>query len=155
MKYKLKIWRQENSRAKGRFETYTVDNIDGETSFLEMLDVLNEELTAEGRDSVAFDSDCREGVCGMCSMVVDGQAHGPQKATTLCQLHMRKFSDGDTIVVEPFRARAFKVIKDLVVDRSSFDTIIQAGGFISANTGGAQDANALPVPQAKSRIGAP
>jgi succinate dehydrogenase / fumarate reductase iron-sulfur subunit len=116
-------------------------------SFLEMLDVINDKLTLEGKDPIAFDHDCREGICGMCGAVVNGRAHGPEKGTTLCQLHMRHFSDGDSVVIEPWRARAFPVIKDLVVDRSAFDTIIQAGGFVSVNTGGAQDANAIPVPQ--------
>jgi succinate dehydrogenase / fumarate reductase iron-sulfur subunit len=116
-------------------------------SFLEMLDSVNEQLTVEGKEPIAFDNDCREGICGMCGTVINGHAHGPQKATTVCQLHMRKFSDGDTLVIEPFRARAFKVIKDLVIDRSAFDDIIAAGGYISANTGGAPDANAIPIPQ--------
>lgn len=116
-------------------------------SFLEMLDTVNEQLTLDGKDPIAFDNDCREGICGMCGTVINGHAHGPEKATTVCQLHMRKFSDGDTVVIEPFRARAFKVVKDLVVDRSAFDNIIAAGGYISANTGGAPDANAIPIPQ--------
>ena len=143
----LKIWRQEGPDTKGRLETYTADGISTDMSFLEMLDVVNERLTLEGQEPIAFDYDCREGICGQCGCVVDGRAHGPETATTLCQLHMRHFSDGDTIVIEPFRARAFKVIKDLVVDRSPFDKIIQAGGYISANTGGAQDANTILIPQ--------
>jgi succinate dehydrogenase / fumarate reductase iron-sulfur subunit len=143
----LKIWRQKGSGTKGALETYTAEDISIDMSFLEMLDVINEKLTLEGREPIAFDHDCREGICGMCGAVVNGRPHGPEKGTTLCQLHMRHFSDGDTIVIEPWRARAFPIIKDLAVDRSAFDTIIQAGGFISVNTGGAQDANAIAVPQ--------
>ena len=143
----LKVWRQRGSQNNGRFEEIPVKNVSVHMSFIELLDTVNEQLTLEGKDPVAFDNDCREGICGACGAVVDGRAHGPEKATTLCQLHMRKFSDGDTIVVEPFRARAYKVVKDLVVDRSSLDKVIQAGGYISANTGGAPDANALPIPQ--------
>ncbi|MBW2411282.1 MAG: succinate dehydrogenase/fumarate reductase iron-sulfur subunit, partial [Deltaproteobacteria bacterium] len=127
--------------------TIAAKNISVHMSFLEMLDSVNEQLTVEGKEPIAFDNDCREGICGMCGTVINGHAHGPQKATTVCQLHMRKFSDGDTLVIEPFRARAFKVIKDLVIDRSAFDDIIAAGGYISANTGGAPDANAIPIPQ--------
>ena len=143
----LKIWRQENAHAKGRLETYSADNISTDMSFLEMLDVVNEQLTLAGKEPIAFDYDCREGICGQCGCVINGRPHGPEKATTLCQLHMRHFSDGDTLFIEPFRARAFKVIKDLVVDRSPFDKIIQAGGYISANTGGAPDANTILIPQ--------
>lgn len=143
----LKIWRQQKSGDKGRLETYTAEDISTDMSFLEMLDVINEKLTLEGQEPVAFDHDCREGICGMCGAVVNGRPHGPEKGTTLCQLHMRHFSDGDTIVIEPWRAKAFPIIKDLVVNRSAFDTIIQAGGFISVNTGGAPDANAIAVPQ--------
>ena len=143
----LKVWRQPGAKNKGHLETIPVRNVSVHMSFIEVLDTVNEQLTLEGKDPIAFDNDCREGICGMCGAMVEGRAHGPEKATTLCQLHMRKFSDGDTIVVEPFRARAFKVIKDLVVDRSTLDKIIQAGGFISVNTGGAPDANALPIPQ--------
>jgi succinate dehydrogenase / fumarate reductase iron-sulfur subunit len=143
----LKVWRQPGPEAKGYFETIVAKNISVHMSFIEMLDTVNEQLTLDGKDPIAFDNDCREGICGTCGAVVDGRAHGPQKATTLCQLHMRQFSDGDTIVVEPFRARAFKVVKDLVVDRSAFDKIIQAGGYISVNTGGAPDGNAIPIPQ--------
>jgi succinate dehydrogenase / fumarate reductase iron-sulfur subunit len=146
----LKIWRQSSPDNKGKLETHQVGDISTDMSFLEMLDVINEKLTLAGRDPIAFDHDCREGICGMCGAVVNGRPHGPEKGTTLCQLHMRHFSDGDTIVIEPWRAKAFPIIKDLVVDRSSFDTIIQAGGFISASTGGAQDANALPIPQANA-----
>lgn len=144
----LKVWRQKSPDDKGRMETYPAEDISTDMSFLEMLDVLNEKLTVEGKEPVAFDHDCREGICGMCGAVVNGRPHGPEKGTTLCQLHMRHFSDGDTIYIEPWRAKAFPIVKDLVVDRSAMDTIIQAGGFISVNTGGAPDANALPVPQA-------
>jgi succinate dehydrogenase / fumarate reductase iron-sulfur subunit len=141
----LKIWRQKNASAKGHFENYPVSNISTEMSFLEMIDVLNEKLVSEKKEPVAFDHDCREGICGMCSMHINGRAHGPWKGTTTCQLHMRAFKDGETITVEPFRAGAFPVIKDLVVDRSAFDRIQQAGGFVSVNTGNAQDANCLPI----------
>jgi len=144
----LKIWRQSGPDSKGRLDTYPATDISTDMSFLEMLDVINDKLTLEGKDPIAFDHDCREGICGSCGAVVNGRAHGPEKGTTLCQLHMRHFSDGDTVVIEPWRARAFPIIKDLVVDRSALDLIIQAGGFISAKTGGAQDANAIPVPQA-------
>jgi len=143
----LKIWRQKNANVKGGFETYHATHISTDMSFLEMIDVVNEQLTLDGKDPIAFDHDCREGICGMCGAVVNGRAHGPEKGTTLCQLHMRHFSDGDTIVIEPWRARAFPIIKDLAVDRSAFDKIIIAGGYISVNTGGAPDANALPIPQ--------
>ncbi len=144
----LKIWRQEGPEKKGRLETYPARDISTDMSFLEMIDVINEQLTLEGKEPVAFDHDCREGICGMCGAVVNGRAHGPEKGTTLCQLHMRHFSEGDTIVIEPWRARAFKVVKDLVVDRSALDKIIQAGGYISVNAGGAPDGNATPIPQA-------
>ena len=147
MSLKLKVWRQQNSSSKGAFKTYKVENISSEMSFLEMFDVLNERLIAEGEEPIAFDHDCREGICGMCSMYINGKPHGPWMQNTTCQLHMRAFKDGDTIVVEPWRAKAFPVIKDLVVDRSSFDRIIQAGGFISVNTGNAVDGNALPIPK--------
>ncbi|MFH1976448.1 MAG: succinate dehydrogenase/fumarate reductase iron-sulfur subunit [Pseudomonadota bacterium] len=143
----LKVWRQKGQNSKGRLETYNAKNISSDMSFLEMIDVINEQLTLDGMEPIAFDHDCREGICGMCGTVVNGRPHGPEKGTTLCQLHMRHFSDGDTIVVEPWRSRAFKVIKDLVVDRSSLDKIIQAGGYISVNTGGAPDANAILIPQ--------
>ncbi|UCD82643.1 MAG: succinate dehydrogenase/fumarate reductase iron-sulfur subunit [Desulfobacterales bacterium] len=143
----LKIWRQQGPGVNGRLEAYTAENISTDMSFLEMLDVINEKLTLEGKEPIAFDHDCREGICGTCGAVVNGRPHGPEKGTTLCQLHMRHFTNGDTIVIEPWRAKAFPIIKDLVVDRTAFDTIIQAGGFISVNTGGAPDANAIPVPQ--------
>ena len=141
----LKVWRQKNSRAKGNFDTYKVEDISSEMSFLEMFDVLNERLIKEGKDPIAFDHDCREGICGSCSMYINGMPHGPWKHNTTCQLHMRAFKNGDTIVVEPWRAKAFPVIKDLIVDRAAFDRIIQAGGYISVNTGNAVDANALPI----------
>ncbi len=145
MKITLKVWRQKDSADKGRFETYTLNNVSEHMSFLEMFDVLNEELIQKKEVPVAFEHDCREGICGACSMVINGRPHGPMQGTTTCQLHMRHFNDGDTIVVEPFRARAFPVLRDLVVDRSAFDRIIQSGGFISVNTGQAQDANSIPV----------
>lgn len=144
MNLTLKIWRQKNNQDKGRFETYQIE-ANEHMSFLEMLDVLNEELVAKKQEPVAFEHDCREGICGTCSMVIDGHPHGPQTKTTACQLHMRHFKNGDTITIEPFRAKAFPVIKDLVVDRSAFDRIIQAGGYISVNTGQAQDGNAIPI----------
>ena len=143
----LKIWRQNGPDLKGRLETIQVQDISTDMSFLEMLDVVNERLTLEGKEPIAFDYDCREGICGQCGCVVNGRPHGPEKGTTLCQLHMRHFSNGDTLVIEPFRARAFKVVKDLMVDRSPFDKIIQAGGYISVNTGGAPDANTILIPQ--------
>ncbi|MGA8242231.1 MAG: succinate dehydrogenase/fumarate reductase iron-sulfur subunit [Desulfobacterales bacterium] len=143
----LKIWRQKGPETAGKLETFEATDISTDMSFLEMLDVVNERLTLEGREPIAFDHDCREGICGMCGAVVNGRPHGPQKGTTLCQLHMRHFASGDTLVIEPWRARAFKVIKDLVVDRSALDKMIQVGGYISANTGGAPDANAIPIPQ--------
>lgn len=142
---KLKVWRQKDSDDKGGFKTYYSRDISTDMSFLEMIDVINEQLTLDGEDPIAFDHDCREGICGMCGAMVNGRAHGPEKGTTLCQLHMRHFSDGDTIVVEPWRARAFNIIKDLVVDRSALDKIIQAGGYISVNTGGAPDANTILI----------
>jgi succinate dehydrogenase / fumarate reductase iron-sulfur subunit len=143
----LKIWRQKGPDQPGRLEIYESGPISTDMSFLEMLDVLNEQLTLKGEEPVAFDHDCREGICGMCGAVVNGNAHGPEKETTLCQLHMRHFKDGDTLVIEPFRARAFKLEKDLVVDRSGLDKIITEGGFVSVNTGGAPDANAIPISQ--------
>ena len=145
MNLTLKVWRQKNNKATGAFETYPVTGISKDMSFLEMFDVLNERLITEGKDPIAFDHDCREGICGMCSMYINGRAHGPWKGTTTCQLHMRAFNDGDTIVVEPWRSVAFPVLKDLAVDRSAFDHIIQAGGYISVNTGNAVDANATPI----------
>ena len=145
----LKIWRQKNANAKGSMETYKLDNVSTDSSFLEMLDQLNEQLVNERKEPIAFDHDCREGICGMCSLYINGEAHGPDRGVTTCQLHMRKFKDGETIYVEPWRAKAFPVIKDLVVDRSAFDRIMQAGGFVSVNTSGStMDANAIPVPKA-------
>jgi len=143
----LKIWRQKNAQTAGKFETYQVSGISTDMSFLEMIDVLNNRLIEEGDDPVAFDHDCREGICGMCSMYINGRPHGPNRGVTTCQLHMRSFQDGETITVEPWRASAFPVIKDLVVNRSAFDRIIAAGGFVSVNTGNAQDANSLPIPK--------
>jgi succinate dehydrogenase / fumarate reductase iron-sulfur subunit len=145
MNLTLKVWRQKDSRTEGSLETYQINDISSEMSFLEMFDVLNEQLIVKGEDPIAFDHDCREGICGQCSMYINGRAHGPWANNTTCQLHMRAFNDGDTIVVEPFRANAFPVIKDLVVDRSSFDRVIQAGGYISVNTGNAVDANSIPI----------
>lgn len=145
MDLNLKVWRQKNPREKGGFEQYEVKEISSEMSFLEMIDVLNERLIREGKDPIAFDHDCREGICGTCSMVIDGRPHGPWKGTTTCQLHMRAFKTGDTITIEPFRANAFPVIKDLIVDRRAFDRIIQAGGYVSVNTGNAVDGNAIPI----------
>ena len=149
MKITLKIWRQASPQAEGAIHTYELDGVSEDMSFLEMLDHLNEQLNAEGEEPVAFDSDCREGICGMCSLMINGDAHGPE-VTTTCQLHMRSFSDGETITIEPWRAEPFPIIKDLVVDRSAFDRIIQSGGFISVNTGSAPEANNLPVEKAKA-----
>lgn len=146
----LKVWRQQHPEDRGRFETIPVEDVDTNSSFLEMLDFLNEKLLLEDKEPIEFDNDCREGICGTCGMVVDGIPHGSGKGMTVCQLHMREFSDGDTIVVEPFRARAYKVIQDLMVDRSPLEKIIQAGGYISAHTGGAPDGNAIPVAQEKA-----
>jgi len=144
----LKVWRQKDSNSKGKMETYPISGISEDSSFLEMMDVLNNNLIEGGEEPVAFDHDCREGICGMCSMYINGQAHGPSRGTTTCQLHMRSFKDGDTIYIEPWRSKSLPVIKDLVVDRSSFDRIQQAGGFISVNTSGnTQDANAVPIPK--------
>ena len=146
MKLTLKVWRQANRTAKGKMETYQIDEVSPDMSFLEMMDMLNQQLMSQGIEPVAFDHDCREGICGMCSMFINGEAHGPDRLVTTCQLHMRKFKDGDTITIEPFRANAFPVIRDLVVDRSAFDRIQHAGGFISVNTSGnTQDANAIPI----------
>lgn len=150
MNLTLKVWRQKNNKDKGRFETYKVEDISSEMSFLEMFDVLNERLIIEGKDPIAFDQDCREGICGSCAMYINGKPHGPWELNTVCQLHMRAYKDGDTIVVEPWRAKAFPVIKDLVVDRAAFDRIIQAGGFVSVNTGNAVDANATPIEKDKA-----
>ena len=141
----LKVWRQKDSKAKGKIETYPISNISEHSSFLEMMDVLNEKLIANNIEPIAFDHDCREGICGMCSMVINGRPHGPLRGTTTCQLHMWHFNNNDTIVIEPWRARAFPVVKDLVVDRSSFDRIIQAGGYVSINTGSAPDGNSIPI----------
>lgn len=145
MNLKLKVWRQKNSEDMGRFEQYEAKNISPDMSFLEMLDIVNEELIGKGVEPVTFDHDCREGICGMCSLMINGIAHGSERGTATCQLHMRKFKDGDTIVIEPWRAKAFPVVKDLSVNRSAFDRIIQAGGFVSVNTGNAPEANAIPV----------
>jgi succinate dehydrogenase / fumarate reductase, iron-sulfur subunit len=143
----LKVWRQSGPNDSGHFETYTVPEISDEASFLEMLDVLNERLIGDGNEAIVFDHDCREGICGTCSLMIDGQAHGPQRGTATCQLHMRKFRSGDTITIEPWRASAFPIIRDLMVDRSAFDRIVEVGGFITAETGGAPDANLIPIPK--------
>jgi succinate dehydrogenase / fumarate reductase iron-sulfur subunit len=145
MRINLRIWRQNGPNTKGHFENYTVESISPDMSFLEMLDTLNEQLIRKGQEPVAFDSDCREGICGTCGFLVDGRPHGPDACTTVCQLHMRRFKDGDSITLEPWRAKAFPVLRDLVVDRGAFDRIIQAGGYTSVNTGGAPDGNALPI----------
>jgi len=145
MNLTLHIWRQKNANTPGKMVQYDAKDISEHMSFLEMLDVINENLITEGEEPIAFDHDCREGICGMCSLVINGMPHGPEKGTTTCQLHMRKFKDGDNIYIEPFRAKAFPIVKDLVVDRSSFDRIIQSGGYVSVNTGGTQDANAIPI----------
>ncbi|MEX0967759.1 MAG: succinate dehydrogenase/fumarate reductase iron-sulfur subunit [Bacteroidia bacterium] len=147
MKISMEIWRQRNARVKGKFEKYSLDEVSEDMSFLEMLDVLNEKLIKENNDPVAFGHDCREGICGSCGFMINGRAHGPQEAVAVCQLHMRTFRDGDHLVLEPWRSAAFPVIKDLVVDRASFDRIQQRGGYISVNTGAAPDANAIPVPK--------
>lgn len=146
MNLTLKIWKQKNPKDKGRFETYNISNISPDCSFLEMIDILNEQLINEGKEPVAFDHDCREGICGMCSLYINGRPHGPDDDITTCQLHMRKFKDGDTITIEPWRAAAFPVVKDLIIERNAFDKILQAGGFVSVNTGGVQDANAILIP---------
>ena len=147
MNVTLQIWRQKSADATGRFETYQVNDITEEMSFLEMLDILNERLVLQGEEPVVFESDCREGICGTCGLMINGQAHGPQLGTATCQLHMRKFNDGDTITVEPWRATAFPVLSDLMVDRTPLDTIVASGGYISVNTGAARDANEIPVPK--------
>lgn len=152
MKLHLKIWRQENSNSKGKFINYDVDNVSEHMSFLEMLDVLNEKLVHKGEDTISFDHDCREGICGSCGMMINGFAHGPGAGVATCQLHMRSFKDGDKIVIEPFRAKAFPVLKDLMVDRSAFDRILQKGGYISAKTGGIPDGNAIPVKKEDSEM---
>lgn len=145
MRFTLNIWRQKDRTAPGRIETYLIDGISGDMSFLEMIDQLNEKLILDGKEPIAFDHDCREGICGSCSMVIDGRAHGPERGATTCQLHMRSFQDGDTITIEPWRAKAFPVIKDLIVDRTAFDRLIESGGYVSVNTGGAPDGNCLPI----------
>ncbi|TKC07625.1 succinate dehydrogenase/fumarate reductase iron-sulfur subunit [Pedobacter frigoris] len=150
MNLTLKIWRQKNNKAKGNLVDYKISEVSPDMSFLEMFDVLNEDLVAKGEEPVVFDHDCREGICGACSMFINGRPHGPKEGITTCQLHMRSFNDGDTIVVEPWRAKAFPVIKDLMVDRTAFDRIIASGGFISVNTGNAQDANSLPIPKVQA-----
>ncbi len=147
MDFTLKIWRQKNSSEKGKFVNYKIGNVSSDSSFLEMLDVLNEELILKNEEPVAFDHDCREGICGCCSLYINGRPHGPDELITVCQLHMRKFKDGDNIVIEPWRARPFPVIKDLIVDRTAFDKILMEGGFVSVNTGNAPDAHAVPVPK--------
>jgi len=153
MNLTLKIWRQKDAKSKGKMETYPISNIEGHMSFLEMMDILNDELIEKGEEPVAFDHDCREGICGMCSMYINGEAHGPDRRVTTCQLHMRMFKDGETIHIEPFRAKSFPVIKDLMVDRTAFDRIQHAGGYISVNTSGnTQDANSLPIPKADADL---
>ncbi len=149
---KVKVWRQRNAKEKGRFETYDLQNISQGASFLEMIDILNNELVHKGQEPIVFDHDCREGICGMCSLYIDGHPHGPDTAITTCQLHMRKFNDGDTITIEPWRSAGFPVIRDLMVDRTSFDKIQQAGGFVSVNTGSAPDGNAIPVPRHNAEL---
>ncbi|MDA9066988.1 succinate dehydrogenase/fumarate reductase iron-sulfur subunit [Flavobacteriales bacterium] len=153
MNLTLKIWRQEDAKSPGKMVTYPISNIEGHMSFLEMMDILNDELIEKGEEPVAFDHDCREGICGMCSMYINGEAHGPDRRVTTCQLHMRMFKDGETIHIEPFRANSFPVLKDLMVDRGAFDRIQQAGGYISVNTSGnTQDANSLPIPKADADL---
>lgn len=150
MNLKLKIWRQKSAKDRGAFVEYRVENISADSSFLEMLDILNNELIHKGEEPVVFDHDCREGICGMCSLHINGHAHGPDEEITTCQLHMRKFKDGDTIVIEPWRSRAFPVIKDLAVDRDAFEKVLQAGGYVSVNTGGVPDGNTIPIPRDKA-----
>ncbi len=152
MKLKLHIWRQKNAQSEGHMETYNHDDVTPDMSFLEMLDTLNERLIEDGQDPIAFDHDCREGICGACSLTINGTPHGPEKATTTCQLHMRKFKDGDEIYIEPFRAKGFPIIKDLIVERKAFDRIIQAGGFVSVRTGSPQDANGIPISKEKADL---
>jgi succinate dehydrogenase / fumarate reductase iron-sulfur subunit len=152
MNFFLKVWRQANARTKGRLANYEAKDISPNTSFLEMLDIVNEQLTVRGEEPIAFDSDCREGICGTCSLTINGQAHGPEHPGAVCELYMRSFRDGETILVEPFRARAFPIIRDLVIDRSALDRVVQAGGFISARTGSAPEANSLPVPKHRAEL---
>jgi succinate dehydrogenase / fumarate reductase iron-sulfur subunit len=152
MNLTLRVWRQKNAQDEGRFETYEAKNISPDQSFLEMLDAVNEDLITAGKDPIAFDHDCREGICGMCSLVINGRAHGPDSGKTTCSLHMRRYKDGDTVTIEPFRAKAFPVLKDLVTDRGAFDRIIAAGGYTSVKTGSAIDANALPIPQENAEL---
>jgi succinate dehydrogenase / fumarate reductase, iron-sulfur subunit len=152
MNFTLKIWRQKTAKSKGKFVTYKISDISSNCSFLEMLDILNEQLVSANEEPVTYDHDCREGICGTCSLYINGHPHGPDKAITTCQLHMRKFKNGDTIIIEPWRSRAFPVIKDLMVDRSSLDKIIEAGGYISVNTGGTPDANAIIIPRDKAEL---
>jgi succinate dehydrogenase / fumarate reductase, iron-sulfur subunit len=147
---KLRVWRQQDAKSKGGFENYELENISTDSSFLEMIDVLNEKLIGENKEPVAYDHDCREGICGMCSLFINGRAHGPDSLVTTCQLHMRKFSDGETITIEPWRVGSFPIIKDLMVDRTAYEKIMQAGGFVSVSTGGVPDANAIPIPKADS-----
>ena len=152
MDFKLKIWRQKDAASKGKFVSYSIGNISPDCSFLEMLDLLNEELVLKGEEPVAFDHDCREGICGCCSLYINGRPHGPDELVTVCQLHMRKFRDGDTVIIEPWRAKPFPVLKDLIVDRNAFDQIMMEGGYISVNTGNAPDANAIPVAKEKADL---
>ena len=152
IKVTLKVWRQKSPKDKGQFETYQIDKINQSVSFLEMLDILNERLVSEGKEPIVFDHDCREGICGMCSLYVNGHPHGPATGATTCQLYMRRFNDGETITIEPWRSAGFPVIRDLMVDRYAYDKIIQAGGFVSVNTGGVPDANAIPIPRQVMRI---
>ncbi|HEY4219929.1 MAG TPA: succinate dehydrogenase/fumarate reductase iron-sulfur subunit [Myxococcota bacterium] len=152
MNLTLHVWRQKNSKSDGEFKTYAAQGVSPDQSFLEMLDLVNETLIQKGEEPIAFDHDCREGICGMCSLMINGEAHGPERGTTTCQLHMRHFHNGDEIVIEPWRAQAFPVLKDLVVDRGAFDRVIQAGGFVSVNTGGSPDANSVPIPKKESDL---
>lgn len=152
MNLTLHVWRQKNAKSEGAFETYQAKGVSPDQSFLEMLDLVNEDLISKGREPIAFDHDCREGICGMCSLMINGEPHGPERGTTTCQLHMRHFHDGDEIVIEPWRARAFPVVRDLVVDRGAFDRLIQAGGYVSVNAGGAPDANSVPIPKKEADL---
>jgi succinate dehydrogenase / fumarate reductase iron-sulfur subunit len=152
MNLTLHVWRQKNAQSPGAFETYKAANVSPDQSFLEMLDLVNEDLIGKGREPIAFDHDCREGICGMCSLMINGEPHGPERGTTTCQLHMRHFHDGDEIIIEPWRARAFPVVRDLVVDRGAFDRLIQAGGYVSVNAGGAPDANSVPIPKKEADL---